>query len=469
MHLPSLWRTNCGLIAISLAALVILSAALGGLYLPAQDVSFSPPKASLLIGGPEAIYSGDPNDSWNRIFYYLFSRRIETRLSDQFPEGAPFVDGVSTRLFERDEVGDRAIDPLYPSNFVNAGRRLVLTDPAFGNFRKALQDAIDDHTQRSAVARALLQSDLWGAHDLLFFQFPPVEEEELGERRLVALDLISRLIKKIALTPDEIKALPRNYSATVREHSFPDMFAKDSPWVEVLWFYPRSHDDVAGFRRTARVFLKLKQPQPDVQQLLDGMPDRQESNPIFGLDGAALVTQVLLIDSQGKLEPTSLTSEVQVRLFEAVNRESIKPDDGTLKMMDGTFERARLQVCEISRRLFLREPESGGLVLEESNSPAYAGHYGFAEGEPVDQGDPDQRSQVASPIQVTLRARCAFCHGDGLTQLNTFAIVRPPHPPAVRRLNPSEHVTAKFVIERKEKQRDFQALLAYFDRRTARH
>ncbi len=379
------------------------------------------------------------------------------------------MDGISTRLFERDEIGDRAIDPLYPSNSVYTGRHLVLTDPAYADFKKALQEALDHNSQRSPVARALMQSDLWGAHDILFFPFPRADEKDLGQLRVIVLDLISRLIRKIALTSEEIRSLAHNYPAAVREYSFPDVFAQDSGWTEVLWFYPRAHDSFAGFRRTSRVFLKLKQHPSDVQQFLDGMPDRQENNPVFGLDGAALVTQLLLIDSQGKLEPTSLTSEIQVRLFETVNRDSIKPYDGTLKMINGTFERARLQVCEISRKLFLRDPESGGLVQEDANSLAYAGRYGFAEGEPVGQGSTNLRRMVTSPVQVTLRARCAFCHGDDLTQLNTFAIARPPHPPPVRRLNPSERETAKLVIEQKEKQKEFQALLAYFDRRTARH
>jgi hypothetical protein len=464
MSLSGMSRIRRRPITISCAAILAFLAGLAGSHIVAQEATYSPPKAMLLGSAPQPIYSGDPNDAWNRIFYYMFSRRIETRLSDLFPEGAPFVDGISTRLFERDEIGDRAIDPLYPSKFASTGTYLVLTDPAYANFKKALQDALDDNGQRSPVARALMQSDLWGAHDILSVPFLRADEKDLGKLRLIALDLISRLIKKIALTHEEIKSLPDNYSAAVREHSFPNVFARDSGWVEVLWFYPRAHDDVAGFRRTARVFLKLKQPQSGVQRFLDGMPDREESDPISGLDGVALVTQLLLIDSKGKLEPTSLTSEVQVRLFETVNKDSSKPNDGTLKMMDGTFERARLQVCEISRKLFLQDPASGGLVPEDDNAPAYAGHYSFAEGEPVEQG-------VTSPVQVTLRARCTFCHGEGLNQLMTFAIVRAPHshPPPVKQLNSSEHEIAKLAIEQKEKQKEFQALLAYFDRRTVRH
>src|ERR1700722_1588731 len=164
-----------------------------------------------------------------------------------------------------------------------------------------------------------MQSDLWGAHDVFSFLFAQADQKDRGKLRIVALDLISRLMWKIALTPEEIKSLPNNYSAAVREHSFPDVFAKDSGWIEVLWFYPRAHDSVAGFRRSSRVFLKLKHPQQSLQRFLNGMPDRVESDPLHGLSGVALVTQLMLVDSQGKIMPTSLTSEVQVRFFETVS------------------------------------------------------------------------------------------------------------------------------------------------------
>ncbi len=432
------------------AAILVLVAALLGSFLVAQETTPGPSYAALLATAPEPIYSNDANDSWNRIFYFLFSRRIETCVSEEFSEGAPFVDGVSTRTFERNEAGDRAIDPLYPSQLVDTGRRLVLTEPGYSGFTKALHEALDSNVSRSTVARALMQSDLWGAHDILFAPFPAADEKELGERRLATLDLISRLIRRIALTSAEIKSLPNNYSAAVQRHSFPDVFGKDSGWIEVLWFHPRAHDSFAGFRRTSRVFLKPTQAQRDVKEFLAGLPERAESDPIGGLDGVALVTQLLLIDTQGKLHPTTLTSEVQVRMFENSEPGRSKPNDGTFKTDNGGFKRTSLQVCEISRRLMLREPESGGLVPEEDSMPAYAQGYGFAEGQ--------------LPIQVTLRTRCAECHTDTLTQINTFAIARPPHHvPLVRQLNPAANETANLVIAEKIKRRDFEALRAYFD------
>jgi hypothetical protein len=51
-----------------------------------------------------------------------------------------------------------------------------------------------------------------------------------------------------------------------------------------------------------------------------------------------------------------------------------------------------------------------------------------------------------------------------LTQINTFAIARPPRSaPPVRQLNPAVNETANFVISEKKKRRDFEALRAYFN------
>src|SRR5208283_5329731 len=126
-----------------------------------------------------------------------------------------------------------------------------------------------------------------------FFPFLPDDEKKLGDRRKTALDLIGRLIRKIALTPGQINALQENYSSAVRRHSFPDVFTKDSGWIEVAWFLPRSHDEAAGFRRVSRVFLKPAHSPQNVQRFLEAQanaPDDPSS-----LEGVALITQLLLI------------------------------------------------------------------------------------------------------------------------------------------------------------------------------
>src|SRR5215472_16399665 len=89
---------------------------------------------------PQAVYSADRDDSWNRIFYCLFTRTVQLRLSDDFLEGAPYSQPTQTRFpqrsisdgtFERIEGGDRAIEPLYPSFLTSSGPFQVLDEPRY--------------------------------------------------------------------------------------------------------------------------------------------------------------------------------------------------------------------------------------------------------------------------------------------------------------------------------------------------
>ena len=429
-----------------------------GFPLLAQSQASKPAKVAL-TDAPEAVYAKDPNDSWNRIFRVLFSRRMEVHLSNEFPEGAPFTkEGidlnllrlglqVSTATFERNEVGDRAIDPLYPSSLEGAVSPWVLSDPTYSEFTKALHDALNENVPRSPIARALMQSDLWSAHDIFFNPLLRADEQELGERRRSVVDLLARLIRKIALSAEEIKSLPDNYSAAMRQHSLPDLFRKDSGWIEVQWFPGHAHDNQAGYRRVSRIFVKPTHPPRDMQKFLDERPGRNDP-PAADLDGVALVMQLLLIDAHGEVRPTTLSTDVEVRLFERTS--------------EGVFKRTAIQVCEISRRLFLRDPGSGGLVEEEENSPAYAGNFTFASNYfMVGMG----QFQVGPPVQINLRTRCVMCHFDSnLTQVRTFSIAIPPHPPRVKQLNPAAHEEADFDIAAKKKRNDFQSLHGYFDR-----
>jgi hypothetical protein len=402
--------------------------------------------------GPQPIYSDNPSDPWNRIFYHLFTRRIEVHVSNEYPEGAPFTEfrkgstqRISTRTFERLEIGDRAIDPLYPNFFNDTGARRVLTEPAYSAFVKALQEAVSESATRSAVARALMQSDLWSAYDHLYGAYTQPDQSELEQHRRVIADLLGHLIKKIALTPEEIRSLPDNYSAAAGRQSLPGLFAKDSGWIEILWFPHRIHEEAANDRRVARVFLKPTHPTRDLQKFVNAQR-AENGDPVRDLDGVALIMQLLLIDTQGKLTPTTLTTDVQVRLFE--------------KSATGSFKAAKVRMAEISRRLFLSDPASGGLAPEAEDSPAYfpvsGNDYSFASPQVIVEGP---------PIQVHFRTRCAFCHGDDLTQLMTFNIALPPRflTPPPRQLDPAANREADDVISQKKKLPDFKALRAYFE------
>jgi hypothetical protein len=69
-------------IVLHIAALALLCSAQSGL---------NPRSGSLPKDEPQAIYHSDTADSWNRIFYCLFTRTVKTHLSQDFSEGAPFT------------------------------------------------------------------------------------------------------------------------------------------------------------------------------------------------------------------------------------------------------------------------------------------------------------------------------------------------------------------------------------------
>jgi hypothetical protein len=107
---------------------------------------------------------------------------------------------------------------------------MLLSDPTYAEFRKALEDAFRENARRSALARAIMQNDLWSAYDILyqFKHYKENGENELAEHRLEVLGLLGRLIRKIALTPEEIRSLPDNYTAARVKYALPDLFGRNS-------------------------------------------------------------------------------------------------------------------------------------------------------------------------------------------------------------------------------------------------
>jgi hypothetical protein len=70
---------------------------------------------------------------------------------------------------------------MYPTFSVGFGSMLVLRGPAYAKFTESPRTALDDNSPRSAAARAMMQSDLWGAYDELSLRFLPdawVREEK---------------------------------------------------------------------------------------------------------------------------------------------------------------------------------------------------------------------------------------------------------------------------------------------------
>lgn len=404
------------------------------------------PAPVFVSDNPNAIYAADPNDSWNRIFHALFTRTVKHRLSNAFPEGAPFVQfngrgmgdislRISKEKFSRTELGDRAIEPLYPSFFSNDGISQILAEPRYSEFTAALRQALDETKQRSPIERALMQSDVWAAYDLIYRmrRASRKSRDEQSDAEGKLLILLRQFVRKLALSSEEIKSLKNNYLPAVDGGKLPNLFSTESGWLEIELLPDRHHDDTVNYRRAARVFVKPRTRPADPAQFVESLKGNQHHDKI---EAVALVIQNLLIDTTERVVPSPLFSDVQFRFYKN------DPKTGAVS--------AEPQQFELSRRKLLTEPTSGGLVEFSPSSPAYlslAGNdYDFAT--PILEAD--------GPVLVQLRTRCTQCHGTPLTILRTYSIHDFPPVPTVRILSDQER--ALYVARRKEEHEDFKSL-----------
>jgi hypothetical protein len=416
-------------------------------------------QGSLPSDRPQPIYANDPQDSWNRIFYSFFTRTVTLRLTEDFPEGAPFVANnfgiipgfpalrVSERTFERFESGDRGIDPLYPSFLDSLGTVRLLTEPRYSEFEKALRAALEERNQHPPIARALMQSDLWAAYDMIFRNLRWLD----AARSALVLKMLARMIRKLALTQEEIAALPDNYAAGANRLHLPDLFGANSSWIEIEWGQSRLHDSSANDRRSTRVFMNPGPKLTDQRAFLESF--RDDHFPYAPLQAVALVTNSLLIDNSGNAVPSSITTEVQVREF---NRSS-----------DGRLSKTEIADFELSRKAMLTEPSSGGLVRFDETTPAYlaasGNDYSFAAG--IDSSDGRARD---ISIMVSLRTHCIGCHGKNVANLLTFS-KQDPRSGEIRILDKRKDEHAQYVVEQKTKLGSWKSLQEQWLAELSRH
>jgi hypothetical protein len=396
----------------------------------------------------QPVYSHDLRDPWNRLFHCLFTRALKVRLSDDFAEGAPFTFSdpslvgkrkYSAGLFQRIESGDRAVDPLFPQEQFRDDVSTVqlLVDPRFSEFGKLLAEALAEQRSRPPLERALMQGDLWAVYDFLsqdvsgwILKDAPIPLYR--ERQAQLRKPLAQLIRKLALTPEEIKALPDNYAAAASALSLPDLFGPNSEWMEILSRPGREHERATHQRRVARVFIKPAKKPEDRLKFLQRVP---AENIIPELESAALVVQNLLVNNLGEVVTSPLTCSVQLRVL-AGEKQTVE---------------TRFLEFELSRKQILESPATGGLKKYASGMPAYmsgAGNdYSFAP--PV----------AGSPILISNGSRCISCHGPEGRQFFSLSAGSNPSASGLRMLNPAENEHAPAVAKLKMSQASLKKLI----------
>jgi hypothetical protein len=209
------------------------------------------------------------------------------------------------------------------------------------------------------LRRAMLQRDLWAVfaittgaprQDALedargrvsrterFFDRDDFDLERIPQRRELQRRL-ARAMRTVALTGDEIKALPDNLDAAVRAKTFateldprqpgrtflpPDLFAADGPWVPIAG--PQREDGLAApqhlaFSKGRSVFIAfLRLPKGRAATLafiaeVDAAAQKKKKLPTLP-DNAqlALVRRMLLIDRTGRVHESPITESVELRV-----------------------------------------------------------------------------------------------------------------------------------------------------------
>jgi hypothetical protein len=395
-------------------ALVALGLWLSGLDSPIGAAARPGPQPVQL---PVKVYDPNPQHLWNRLHRALWVRTG--------PDGK--------------EYGHDRLDPLLwlETKHLVEGRSHEQAIEVLDEFLAKRGEKL----VKEPLKRAILQRDLWavfdwaaepGASVYLPRQPPP--------RRALQLRL-AQIIQRLALTSDQIKALPDNYAAAVAGRAFaeqhdadqperpflpPDLFQKDGPWVEVeidngsVVTASRHALDFGG-RSCFRVFLRFPQGHKATVAYFDKLRnfprpwvltrERNQQHDTLVLNAelpqfpvgtqTALVRQMLLVDDTGGIATTPITESVQIRVFRTIHR--------LMQVREQQRETSADQnVYEFTRsRMLLFADKSGGLRPLEPTDKDFTTQllvHNYDEFElPPDQAAFERR-------MLPLEQRCIGCH-----------------------------------------------------------
>jgi hypothetical protein len=315
-----------------------------------------------------SVYNPDPDHPWNRVFRQLY-RRVASN---------------------GQEYGSDELDPLLWQDTT-----YLLDGVSHEQTVQVLDEFLSTHAEnliREPLKRAMFQRDLWAVFDWLASQAEPfpVQRQALEAR-------LAQMIKRVALSKEEILSLPDNYRLAVGSNTFPasvqadhpeiaflpaDIFQADSAWVpmgreggpiaithtEAFPFYGHS---------VFLVFLRSPSGRAATLDFIESLNTQPKPATAIGSE-VALVRRMLLIDEQGDLVLSPLVETVQIRHFSPAQS---------------------FHEFELSRaRLF--DDLEGGLVLKPDLFMLFMGH-----------GDVFQNPDIPE-LRAAIPDICKGCHSE---------------------------------------------------------
>jgi plasmid stabilization system protein ParE len=350
---------------------------------------------------PAAIFDSDPNHIWNRTHSCLLVRHS--------------ADGT--------EYGADALDPL-----LWAQTQHLLTGDSHDRALACLDEFLRSHAERAVqdpLKRAIFQRDLWAVFDWA------AAGDDLPEQRRELETRLAEAMRRVAITPKQVRALPETYAAAVASRKFataydphnpeqpflpPELFRSDGPWV-CLSAYSEEPTAIVHFSGRSRflVFMHLPDGRDATRRYVRKLRSSADPPLAGGESGTdflnlalpqfpvgtqvALVRQAILIDDRGNLVPTALTESVQLRVYHAVT-----PGPRLVNYINGPsshdqdFFEFRMSRAELFANI------NGGLVAFHPGEKEYATF--------MTHGMDDFEAPAPLDGQGVVLKRCLGCHSD---------------------------------------------------------
>jgi hypothetical protein len=356
------------------------------------------------------LYDLDPDHIWNRLYRGLFIRV-----------------GRDGREYGYDEP-----DPLLWSE-----TKYLLSGPSNQLAIKLLDEFLETNAERlikDPLKRAILQRDLWAV-----FDWSTLRSYEPTPERLELQIKLAQVIRRTALSKQQIELLPNNYIEAVGAKTFADqydsskpqvpflprdLFQKDGPWVALSKYggdaIALGHVFGLSGRSAFRVFIRLPGgreatlnylkklasfPKQWLAALDSRDPERVVPNPATPQfppgTQLAFVRQMMLIDDQANLRPTRLTEDVQIRVHRAIPTtipEGLDLDSNEALSAMNVFE------FKLSRARIFASIAAGlrAVAQDEKEFRTFQTHG-------IDPFDPRDTTPIERHMSNVLNS-CALCH-----------------------------------------------------------
>ena len=384
------------------------------------------------------LYDSNPSHLWNRLYAALLVR----------------TDRHGQRF------GEDSLDPMLWLESEH-----LLSDPSHQNAIRLLDEFLQTHGENlvhDPTKKAMFQRDLWAVFDWSVAQSAasnrPHYEKEKQELQL----RLAEILRRLALTPEQITALPNTYAQAIASGDFakefdpnhverpflpPDLLDPHGPWVCIQ---PSPESDTGAtpmhlFNYSGRssflVFVRLPGGRKATLDYFHTLwtfpepyipgpgPDGDQSPPNPDLPSfpagteVALVRRMTLFDTHGELQATPITESVQIRVYRAI---TITPERnfGNGNLADIVKNSGQLfYEFKLSRPL-LFAGKDGGLRAVGRNETELSTFQ--QQGDDLIDDPPENPRHRDKPLPEL--QTCIWCHsGGGVRSLNSRASLLKPN------------------------------------------